>query len=246
LTPGLVAELACTAQDWEQVERTVLDLLLRQVGADTGFFADARGPSPTAVGLVAERLPELIASWPRLGEGMAPLVCAARAGNGVVVDSEVLGAQLLRLPHYQIIMRPARGHSTLLAFLSTGAQQNPRKLALGRCVGSRPFQHDEQSLVASLVPTLSLAAAAWDARSYHHPSSSSPEASPEVQRLTVREREVLGYLRLGYSNRQIGCALGTRERTVRNQLSQVYAKLGVANRAEAVGWLLEVTERGTA
>jgi DNA-binding CsgD family transcriptional regulator len=48
---------------------------------------------------------------------------------------------------------------------------------------------------------------------------------------------VLDYLRLGYTNREIGLALGTQERTVRNQLSGVYAKLGVSTRAEAVGRL---------
>jgi DNA-binding NarL/FixJ family response regulator len=46
---------------------------------------------------------------------------------------------------------------------------------------------------------------------------------------------VLGSLRLGYTNREIGLALGTRERTVRNQLSAIHGKLGVSTRAEAFG-----------
>jgi len=168
---------------------------------------------------------------------MAPLLNAARAGKGVVVDSEVLGQELKRLPYYQVIMRPVRGYTTLMAFLSTGALQTPRKLALGRCVGTCPFHADQQALLASIVPTLSLAAAALD-----DGTCQSLPSAPEVQRLTAREREVLSYLHLGYTNREIGCALGTRERTVRNQLSQVYAKLGVANRAEAVGLSLDTRE----
>lgn len=50
----------------------------------------------------------------------------------------------------------------------------------------------------------------------------------------VCEREVLGDLHLGYTNEQIARALGTAPRTVRNQLSRVYEKLGVSGRAEAV------------
>jgi DNA-binding CsgD family transcriptional regulator len=52
--------------------------------------------------------------------------------------------------------------------------------------------------------------------------------------LTAREREVLSYLRLGYTNREIAAACGTSPRTVRNQLSTVFEKLGAATRAEAV------------
>ena len=66
-------------------------------------------------------------------------------------------------------------------------------------------------------------------------SHASPAATgvDRLIALTPREREVLGYLRLGYTNAQIACALGSAERTVRNQLSSVYEKLGVATRAEA-------------
>jgi len=52
--------------------------------------------------------------------------------------------------------------------------------------------------------------------------------------LSEREREVLSYLPLGYTNRQIAQALGSATRTVRNQLSRAYEKLGVGSRAEAV------------
>ena len=52
--------------------------------------------------------------------------------------------------------------------------------------------------------------------------------------LTPREYEVWSYLHLGYTNEQIALALGSAPRTVRNQLSRVYEKLGVSGRAEAV------------
>ena len=52
--------------------------------------------------------------------------------------------------------------------------------------------------------------------------------------LTTAEHAVLHWLAAGRSNAQIGQCLRRSEKTVRNQLTRVYAKLGVANRAEAV------------
>jgi DNA-binding NarL/FixJ family response regulator len=52
--------------------------------------------------------------------------------------------------------------------------------------------------------------------------------------LTEREKEVLQYLSRGLANKQISQALAISEHTVKFHLSSIYAKLGVANRAEAV------------
>ena len=52
--------------------------------------------------------------------------------------------------------------------------------------------------------------------------------------LTAIERAVLHRLAAGHTNAQIGQQLGRSEKTVRNRLTRVYAKLGVANRAQAV------------
>jgi DNA-binding NarL/FixJ family response regulator len=68
-------------------------------------------------------------------------------------------------------------------------------------------------------------------------------AAPVAPALTSAEREVLSYLHLGYSNAQIADARGNTERTVRNQLSSAYAKLGVGSRAEAVAVLAELGVR---
>jgi DNA-binding NarL/FixJ family response regulator len=48
--------------------------------------------------------------------------------------------------------------------------------------------------------------------------------------LTGREREVVGRLTAGDSNAQIARRLGLSEKTVRNQLSAIFAKLGVTDR----------------
>ncbi len=60
------------------------------------------------------------------------------------------------------------------------------------------------------------------------------DASPKA--LTARESEVLALIAGGRSNRQIAMTLGLAETTVRNYVSQVYHKIGVRSRAEAVIW----------
>jgi two-component system nitrate/nitrite response regulator NarL len=51
-------------------------------------------------------------------------------------------------------------------------------------------------------------------------------------RLTMRERQVLGYLALGDDNLKIAAMLGLSERTVRAHVSGLYRKLGSENRAQ--------------
>lgn len=52
--------------------------------------------------------------------------------------------------------------------------------------------------------------------------------------LTPREREILGLVAGGLGNAEIGARLFICEKTVRNHLTGLYAKLGVANRAQAI------------
>lgn len=52
--------------------------------------------------------------------------------------------------------------------------------------------------------------------------------------VTVRERQVLDHLAAGRTNSAIADTLGLSVKTVSNHVSSVFAKLGVATRAEAV------------
>ncbi len=55
-----------------------------------------------------------------------------------------------------------------------------------------------------------------------------------LQRLTPRERDVLGLLTKGHSNKEIARALGLQEVTVKVHLKGVFRKLGAVNRTQAV------------
>lgn len=57
---------------------------------------------------------------------------------------------------------------------------------------------------------------------------------PERSQLTERELEVLQLVAKGLSNRQAADAIGRTEETVKIHLKNIYAKMGVADRTEAV------------
>jgi DNA-binding NarL/FixJ family response regulator len=58
-----------------------------------------------------------------------------------------------------------------------------------------------------------------------------PQAFPE---LSDREREILGLIAQGYKNAEIADRLVLSEKTVRNHISNIFSKLQVADRAEAI------------
>lgn len=60
------------------------------------------------------------------------------------------------------------------------------------------------------------------------------QPAPVAESLTERELEVLRLAARGLTNKQIGHDLDISDRTVQNHLANIYAKLGVASRTEAV------------
>jgi len=56
----------------------------------------------------------------------------------------------------------------------------------------------------------------------------------EVPALSPRQKQVLGYLREGYTNPQIAQHMGVTERTVKAHCQEVYDRLAVPNRTAAV------------
>ncbi len=66
-------------------------------------------------------------------------------------------------------------------------------------------------------------------------SGDTPDESFEPLALTAREREVLGLLAAGSSNREIAAALFVSLPTVKTHLAHIYDKLDARNRNEALG-----------
>jgi DNA-binding NarL/FixJ family response regulator len=62
----------------------------------------------------------------------------------------------------------------------------------------------------------------------------APTGAATSPTLTQREQAVLEHLAHGLANKQIAAALGISERTVKFHVSSVFAKLGAANRTDAV------------
>jgi len=62
--------------------------------------------------------------------------------------------------------------------------------------------------------------------------------------LTEREAEIMNLLAQGRSNGAIATELFISEKTVKNHINRIYAKLGVANRAEAIAAHLGVAPKG--
>jgi DNA-binding NarL/FixJ family response regulator len=73
------------------------------------------------------------------------------------------------------------------------------------------------------------------------PQSPQPHSfgTPGANELTDREREILGFLARGASNREIGETLFITEGTVKNHVSNILSKLNLRDRTQAALWARE-------
>lgn len=69
----------------------------------------------------------------------------------------------------------------------------------------------------------------------------APSSTPAADSLTPKEQKVLALMAKGLSNKELASELCNAEGTVRNQVSQILAKLGVRDRTQAI---LKAIERG--
>lgn len=91
----------------------------------------------------------------------------------------------------------------------------------------------EHDIERALAPTLAATAA--------NQSCFPMQPGGEVQRplLSMREKQVLGMVVLGFSNGEIAARLFVADTTIKSHLNSAYRKLGVRNRGEAAAAILD-------
>ncbi|MGB8020757.1 MAG: response regulator transcription factor [Candidatus Nanopelagicales bacterium] len=171
-----------------------------------------------AVGVTSADVVEAVAS-------AAPdaLVLDATLGNEPYA-TDLVAELLSRVPELALVITVPRARPAgMVAALELGVgallhrQCTPQELVAAVAAALRG-QHWVSAPIAALL-SVELQAEAT--------GTLPPELSP-------REREVLQLLAAGGSNSAIAAALGIAENTVRNHVRAILAKLGVANRTDAV------------
>lgn len=228
-TSADVARLAVDAPDAASFERALLALIACVVEFDAAFVETKGAPRERAhVGMGAVRVTTSLTRAVRYDLELAPVKRVALMRRGVAVDTAVLGESAVRATAYhRDFAAPVCGKHSLLAWGRVRGRE-VASVVLGR-TGST-FGGEDIARVEELLPTIALSLASFTSRD-----------APADASLTPRERDVLGYLCLGYTNREIALACGSSPNTVRNQVARVFAKLGASTRAEAVALALRGT-----
>ena len=144
-------------------------------------------------------------------------------------------------------MRLAREGRPGLRLVVLSAQNNPKQIDAAFAVGAVAYvvkTAHRDDIGAAIRQAFEPSIYFSDLRHGVPASSMPPGISPNGNRsatnrfgaLTRREREILQLVAEGYSNAQLAKMLWVAEQTVKFHLSNIYRKLGVANRTEASRW----------
>lgn len=167
------------------------------------------GTVADAIALVAQHLPDIVVMDLQLPDGSG-----ITATKTIVADNPRIGVLVVTMfadddAVFAAMRAGARG------YLVKGAGQDEIERAI-RAVG-----HGEVILGS---PIAQRAAALFAVRT----------ASSTFPQLTAREHEVLNLLAQGLDNHAIGRRLDVNEKTVRNHVSNVFTKLQVIDRSQAI------------
>jgi two-component system, NarL family, response regulator DevR len=196
--------------DHEVVRRGLADLLdsepdISVVGdADTVEHALARGPAVRPdVAVLDVRLPD---------------------GDGITVCRELRS----RMPDLACLMLTSfDDEDALLDAIMAGASGYVLKQIKGSDLVSAV------RTVASGQSMLDPATTARLMRTLRADPAEEPALAPELASLSPRERDILALIGDGLTNREIGKKLYLSEKTVKNHISRLLAKLGVQRRVQA-------------
>ena len=196
--------------------------------AADGYRWTLDGAADSDVRPVWARYPDVMAQDPFPGGGpRAAGTRVATVGEAFRFSDVLTLSQLRRLDLHAEICRPLGIDHVMKVFLAVGETGASFVLDSQR----RPFSDRDRELLDVLAPHLMLV---------RRRGLAGLGANPAFDSLSPRERDVLRLVADGMTNREIGVALFIATGTVRKHLENIYAKLGVRSRAQAIavagGW----------
>ena len=165
--------------------------------------------------------------------------------TGFAEGASFLAAAKSRTPTCVILDVHMPGQSGLDILKELNAQQYPAPIFIISGIGDIPMAVDaikngafdfiEKPFDASTVVTrVREAVEAWARRAQHGSSDVLARGFPGHDLLTSRERDVLGQIASGSSNKQAGRELGISPRTIEVHRARIMEKLGATNAADLV------------
>jgi DNA-binding NarL/FixJ family response regulator len=222
-----LADAAACVRTRDELRREVLTRLARSLGFDMGIIwtVPETLEGSTILGFPAHFWSRYYAGRASYAEDLLPMVVASARLDGVVNDRDVFNLrERERRGMYRDILNPIGARNFLTVSLGRrGCATAMMQVGRGG-LGAR-FTEDHAAAMRLLRPVLALGEAMRDA---------DPILGQEAFDLTPRERQIVAYLALGFTNREIGLALGSSMNTVRNQVQSIFRKADVCNRAELV------------
>jgi two-component system response regulator DevR len=166
-----------------------------------------------ALGRVAATLPDIVVLDVRLPDGSGIDVCRNILSAHPEMRCLMLTAYDDDQASYAAVLAGASGY-VLKDVRGQKLVEGIRAVAAGRSLISRAVS---DKVVSSLTV----------------PAASASGSASDLPDLTLRERQVLGLIADGLTNRQIGERLDLAEKTVKNYVSGLLAKLGMERRTQA-------------
>ncbi|WP_405653293.1 response regulator [Streptomyces sp. NBC_00019] len=196
--------------DHEVVRRGLVDLL--DAEADISVVGDA------------ENAEHALLRAPTVRPDVAVLDVRLPDGDGITVCRELRS----RMPGLAVLMLTSfDDEDALLDAIMAGASGYVLKQIKGSDLVSAV------RTVASGKSMLDPATTARLMRSLRTEPAAAPEVAPELAGLSPREREILALIGDGLTNREIGKKVYLSEKTIKNHISRMLAKLGVQRRVQA-------------
>jgi two-component system response regulator FixJ len=174
--------------------------------------------------------------------------------TGFAEGASFLAAAKSRTPTCVILDVHMPGQSGLDILKELNAQQYPAPIFIISGIGDIPMAVEaikngaldfiEKPFDATTVVTrVREAVEAWSRRASRADGGGLPQIFPGQDLLTSRERDVLGQIAAGSSNKQAGRELGISPRTIEVHRARIMEKLGARNAADLVRIVLSECRR---